>query len=233
MAYMVKVGDYNISIRAELGAGTFGKVYRGIHATNSIDVGAKKIVLDGSRGAKEFVQTEISNLSRVKHHPLILHLMHHEFLDYVDEFGTDVHELWLITDFCEAGNLAKYYKSNNVDFAEKVKIGRQCAGAIAFLHNMEPPMLHRDIKPGNVLIKMEEGTSRVKMADFGLAQSSDKKTVFSTVGGSMQYMSPELFSSSPKYRKSIDVFSLGVLLGHLVKAVMKQDLEDEACEYNI
>ena len=226
----IKVGDYDINIRTELGSGTFGKVYRGRHSTRKTDIAAKKILLDGSRSAKEYVLTEVNTLSRVRHHPCILHLMHHAFLDYLDEFENEVHELWLVTELCHAGNLSDYHKSKRMEFDEKVRISRQCAGAIAFLHSMDPPILHRDIKAGNVLIKLEGGVANIKMADFGLAQSSSQKTVFSTVGGSMQYMAPELFSPQPKYRKMIDTFSLGILLGHLIKAVACQDLEDENCE---
>ena len=231
MAYLLHVGDYKINIRSEMGSGTFGKVYKGKHNTRSTDVAAKKIVLDGSRGrTKDFVMNEVDALTRVKHHPYILRLLDHTFLEEIDEDDNQIHELWLVTEYCHAGNLAQYHKTNDVPFCNKVRIGRQSTGAIAFLHDMDPSILHRDIKPSNLLIKREGGIDTGKIADFGLAQSSSKKTVFSTVGGSMQYMSPELFSSAPKYRKSIDVFSLGVLLGHLLKALHGEDLEDEDSE---
>ena len=231
MAFILRISDYDFNMRTELGAGTFGKVYRGKHVKSKMDVAGKKIGLDGSQKTQDFVYNEINNLSRVKHHPYVLHMLYYEFLDYPDDFGKMIHELWLITEFCEAGNLADYHVENNMDFSEKVNISRQCASAIAFLHNMEPAILHRDIKPSNVLIKKEGGINTAKMADFGLAQSSDTKTVFNTVGGTVYYMAPELFDRLPKYRKSIDVFSLGVLLGHLVKALPGQNLEDESGNY--
>ena len=109
----------------------------------------------------------------------------------------------------------------------KFRISRQCASAIAFLHNMEIIILPRDIKPVNILIKNVDDLDTVKIADFGLAQSSSK-TFFSTVGGSFHYMAPELFSQNSHYRMSIDVFSLEALIGHLLKAPPRQDLEDES-----
>ena len=96
MVYIVNIGDYKINIRTELGSGTFGKVYRGRHSSNRLDVAAKKIVLDGTQASKDYVLTEVHILLRVKHHPYILQIMYHQFLDYANEFNSDVHELWLI-----------------------------------------------------------------------------------------------------------------------------------------
>ena len=72
-------------------------------------------------------------------------------------------------------------------------------------------------------MKEVDGTDTVKITDFGLAESSDKRTVFFTVGGSLQYM------ASARYRKCINVFSLGMLCGHLIKVSLGQDLEVLAC----
>ena len=78
-------------------------------------------------------------------------------------------------------------------------------------------------------MKNVTGVHTVNMADFGLCQSTRLKTIFSTVGGSLHYMAPEMFSPDVKYRMSIDVFSLGALLGYMMKAAAKQDLEAAAC----
>ena len=207
------------------------KVYKGHHTQTGSEVAAKKIVLDGSQEGRDYVQTEITSLMKAKHHPFILRLLHHQFMDYLDDFTQlTMHELWLITEFCGEGNLAKYHANNSVSFEDKVRIGRQCAGAIAFLHNMEPPILHRDVKPGNILMKREGDSLHAKMADFGLAQSDSKKSVFTTFGGSLYFMAPEFFGPGHKHKKSVDVFALGLVLRYLLMAAAGQDLEDEDCE---
>ena len=231
MATYITVGDYKINNRRNFGVGTFGTVYKGWHERRGTEVAAKKIILDGSDGSKDYVMTEVRALSKVKHHPYILQFLGHNFVDYVDE-EEEVHELWLFTEFCSDGSLTKYHKSHNVSFNEKVRLSHQCASAIAFLHHMEPSMLHRDLKPGNILIKNMHGIATVKIADFGLAHCGSK-TVFSTVGGSLSYMAPELFGARPQYKKSIDAFSLGVLYGNFVRAPPMQDLDDDECRWQI
>ena len=229
MAYMLKVGDYDINIRTEIGSGTFGKVYRGRHSTSRIDIAAKKIVLRETQSRDESVHEHLKVLSRMVHHNHISQLMHHDFVDYVDEFEKEVHELWLITEYHPAGNLAQYCKAYRVQFEDTVRISQGCASAIAFLHNLDPRILHCDIKPGNVLITNADGIDSVKIADFGLAYYNGSSGLLNA-RGSVQYMPPELFAPQCIPGKSFDVFSLGVLYGHLIKAPPGQDLEDEACE---
>ena len=87
MATYITVGDYKINNRRKLGSGTFGSVYKGVHKTRGTEVAAKNITLDGSmlEESKQYVMNEVRALSRVKHHPLILHLLDHKFVDYVDD----------------------------------------------------------------------------------------------------------------------------------------------------
>ena len=230
MATYINVGSYKINNRRKLGSGTFGTVYKGKHVTKGTEVAAKNVTIDGSQESREFVMREVNSLSRVKHHPYLLQLKEHQFIQFQDEDGVEVNELWLFTEFCPEGNLAAYHKSRDVPFEQKAKLALQCASALAFLHSLSPPILHRDIKPGNILIKDLQGNLTAKVADFGLSQDANQ-TAFSTVGGSPNYMAPELFGSKPKYGKEIDVFSLGVLYDIFFKAPPRQDLDEDDCKY--
>ena len=125
------------------------------------------------------------------------------------------------------GNLNDYNKSHSLGLEEKVQICRQCAIAIAFLHNMEPSIIHRDIKPGNILFKRVDQMDTVKIGDFGLAQSTDK-TFMSTFGGSFHYIAPEMWPTDGErlqYTKAVDAYALGVVYFHVIKAKPGQELE--------
>ena len=224
-AHILNVGPYRIKTRKSFGRGTFGEVYLGKHRETGWEVAAKKIDLgskDDLDESKPYAMKEVEAMLRVKHHPYILQLIHHQFVDDEEE---DVHELWLISEFCEGGNLSAYNKSHQLAFKDKVRISRQCASAIAFLHNLEPNVVHRDIKPGNILLKDVDGMDTVKIADFGLAKNTSK--TMSTVGGSWHYMAPELYQPNARFQKSVDVYALGVLKIHLIKVKPEQELECE------
>ena len=99
----------------------------------------------------------------------------------------------------------------------QVSILANVALALAYLHGHSPPIIHRDLTANNVLL-----TSNMvaKIADLGVARILDltpKRAVQLTQApGTAAYMPPEAFSITPSYNRSIDVFSFGVLMVHLV-----------------
>ncbi|MEZ6134468.1 MAG: protein kinase [Pirellulaceae bacterium] len=90
-----------------------------------------------------------------------------------------------------------------------LRIGAQVAAGLAAAH--EQGLVHRDIKPGNIL--MEQGVERVTITDFGLARAVDdaSMTRSGVIAGTPQYMSPEQARGEPIDARS-DLFSLGSLL---------------------
>lgn len=78
---------------------------------------------------------------------------------------------------------------------------------VAYLHNMNPIMIHRDLKPPNLLLK--KGGTLLKICDFGTV--ADKATWMTNNRGSAAWMAPEVFESS-RYSEKCDVFSFGIIL---------------------
>ena len=100
-------------------------------------------------------------------------------------------------------------RGKSLELAEVLRIGCQAAGALAAAHDQG--LIHRDVKPANILL--ENGVERVKITDFGLARAVDDDTDShpGVVGGTPQYMSPEQASGEPIDHRT-DLFSLGSVL---------------------
>src|SRR5262245_44970201 len=96
-----------------------------------------------------------------------------------------------------------------VEPAEVVRVGRQIAEGLAAAHATD--LIHRDIKPGNILL--EGGQQRVKITDFGLARAADDASISQSgiIAGTPMYMAPEQ-AKGDKLDQRADLFSLGSVL---------------------
>jgi serine/threonine protein kinase len=122
-----------------------------------------------------------------------------------------------------------------LDVAEVLHIGRQIAEGLAAAHARD--LIHRDIKPGNVLL--EGGQQKVKITDFGLARTADDASISQSgiIAGTPMYMAPEQALGEPLDQRA-DLFSLGSVLYQMVTgrppfranstvAVLKRVAEDQ------
>jgi serine/threonine protein kinase len=122
-----------------------------------------------------------------------------------------------------------------LDVPETLRIGRQIAEGLAAAHAMD--LIHRDIKPGNVLL--EGGQHKVKITDFGLARAADDASISQSgiIAGTPMYMAPEQAEGKTLDQRA-DLFSLGSVLYQMVAgrppfransavAVLKRVAEDQ------
>ncbi len=118
---------------------------------------------------------------------------------------------YLILPFCENGNIGKMIGKMSEE--EAWKLLRDCASALAYLHAMNPPILHQDIKPANILLG---DNGEYMLTDFGV--STQAKATLSRVSnqdmalfsaGTISYMAPERFSRNNLPIMANDVYSLG------------------------
>ena len=118
---------------------------------------------------------------------------------------------YLILPFCEQGNIGKMV--GKMDEEEAWKLLRDCASALSYLHGMNPPVLHQDIKPANILLN---DNGDYMLTDFGV--STQVKQSLSRVShqdmallsaGTISYMAPERFSRNNLPVMANDIYSLG------------------------
>ena len=122
---------------------------------------------------------------------------------------------WIFTEYCQYGNLINYGEIFSSDFKKnetKLNIMKQVALGLEFLHSQNK--IHRDVKPGNILVAEDEYSNSgivVKLSDFGESKNLDR-TVVATVSGTPHYAAPEMFASEQKSRQNnkVDIFSLGL-----------------------
>ena len=127
--------------------------------------------------------------------------------DVVDE--GDIH--FIVMELVEGITLKSYItKKGRLDVKEAIGIAIQVAQGIEAAH--EQHIIHRDIKPQNMLISMD---GKVKVADFGIARAVSSQTMNSTVVGSVHYISPEQARGGYSDERS-DLYSLGINMFEMV-----------------
>ncbi|KAL0709068.1 hypothetical protein Bca4012_016046 [Brassica carinata] len=197
-----------------VGSGGFGTVYRGsiIKSSSSCDhqIAVKKITPNSMQGVREFV-AEIESLGRLRHKNLVN-------LQGWCKHGND---LLLIYDYIPNGCLdsllySKPRRSGAVlSWNARFQIAKGVAAGLLYLHEeWEKIVIHRDVKPSNVLIDEDMNP---RLGDFGLARLYERGSLSHTtvVVGTIGYMAPELTRNGNSSSAS-DVFAFGVLLLEIV-----------------
>jgi predicted Ser/Thr protein kinase len=197
-----RLGKY--SILGTLGRGGMGEVYEALDAQLNRKVALKVIrgELDGVRpgSVERFIQ-EARLAASLSKHPHIVSV--HE---------ADVAEgrHYIAMELVRGQTLAEWRRTNAPSLRQQVKVLRTVALAVHYAH--EHGVLHRDLKPGNVLVDDQQ---RPFVTDFGLALAQDHED--RTICGSPSYMSPEQAQGLPGFDRRSDLYSLGVMLYEILE----------------
>jgi ankyrin repeat/protein kinase domain-containing protein 1 len=143
---------------------------------------------------------------------LILDRLKHENIIMVYGFSVDCSgDLYIISHFYSKGNLRNFLKRGKVGFSQKMRLLFQVARAINFIHSMNPPILHRDIKPDNIFISDSQNAI---LGDFGISKEFldfKEQNLQTETFSTMEYMSPETLNNKVYYKQT-DTYSYGVLM---------------------
>jgi len=120
-------------------------------------------------------------------------------------------EVYLVMELVDGPTLAERLRTGPLTVEETTALGHQVAEALAVVH--EQQIVHRDIKPGNILLTAHSTDAVVKVADFGIARLSDatRLTMTGVTLGTVRYLSPEQVTGSA-LGPSTDIYSLGLVL---------------------
>lgn len=191
------------TIDSFLGKGAFGSVYMVRHKYLGIQV--LKIFHPGIIPKEQ--EPELFNEA------YILSKITHENIVRVYEANTFEHNgnryCYIAMEYVKGGTLSNYIEKLvrlPIDMAIDIQRGICCG--LAQLHKSEPPLVHRDVKPQNIMISM---TKRIiaKVSDFGLAKHVDPMTQMTEAAGTLTYLPPEGFWGYET--PASDVFSAGII----------------------
>lgn len=127
---------------------------------------------------------------------------------------------YLVLPYCEEGTLEHIVNSRTkVSEADIWRILRDVAGGLAYLHSHKPPVVHQDIKPGNIMIGTDGENKCYMISDFGISAKIRQTTLTSSntmASGTIAYMGPERFEENSVPDKAGDIWSLGASLCELM-----------------
>jgi len=196
-----RIGDYEVL--GVLGNGGMGKVYK-VRNVISDRVDAMKVLLPNLAGQKELAERFLREVK-------VLASLNHPNIAALRTAFMDNDRLVMIMEFVEGETLAQRCQTGPVPIADSLHYVDSVLAALSYAHAHS--VIHRDIKPGNIMIT-PDGT--VKLMDFGIAHSENSAdlTKTGTALGSVRYMSPEQIQGGPIDARS-DIYSLGVTLYEL------------------
>uniref|UniRef100_A0ACD5W6N1 Uncharacterized protein n=1 Tax=Avena sativa TaxID=4498 RepID=A0ACD5W6N1_AVESA len=187
-----------------LGVGGFGKVYKGMLPKSKLDVAVKRVSHESRQGMKEFI-AEVVSIGRLRHRNLV------PLLGYCRRKG----QLLLVYDYMSNGSLDQYLYCKDgrpsLNWEQRFHIIKGVAFGLFYLHEeWEKIVIHRDVKPSNVLLDSEMNG---RLGDFGLSRLYDHGTDPQTTHmvGTMGYLAPELVRTG-KASALTDVFAFGIFL---------------------
>ncbi|XP_033717942.1 ankyrin repeat and protein kinase domain-containing protein 1 isoform X1 [Tursiops truncatus] len=142
-----------------------------------------------------------------------------KFQYIVSIYGVCEQPLGVVMEFMANGSLEKMLPTHSLCWQLKFRIIHETGLAMNFLHSMNPPLLHLDLKPGNILL---DSHMHVKVSDFGLSKWMEQSAWMqyikrSALQGTLSYIPPEMFPESnkgpgPKY----DVYSFGIVIWEIL-----------------
>lgn len=196
------LGPYEVL--GPLGAGGMGEVYRARDRRLGREVAVKVL--------HPAIRADPERLTRFETEARITGSLDHPNILAIHDVGTHAGEPYLVSELLEGQTLAERLDGSPLPVRKAVDYARQIASGLAAAH--DKGVVHRDLKPGNVVICRD---GRVKILDFGLARlvqdeaEPDQAATAGRVLGTLGYMAPEQVRAQPADARS-DIFSFGVVL---------------------
>ena len=210
MAEIGSVIDGKYEILTEIGHGGMSVVYLAMDTHLNKQWAVKEIKKRGKAKTDEIVVKSLlaeANLMKRLDHPALPRIV-----DIIDNGVT----IYVVMDYIEGESLDKILSEFGAQ-PEELVIGwaKQLCDALSYLHSQKPPIIYRDMKPANVMLKPE---GNIKIIDFGIAREYKEQNLSdTTVLGTKGYAPPEQYNGQTDARS--DIYALGMTMHHLLTGV--------------
>lgn len=209
---MLQVGtlvDGKYKILSEIGRGGMSIVYMAINEKANKTWAIKEVRKDGKMDfnmVRQGLVAEINTLKRLKHPNLP------SIADVIEDDDSFI----IVMDYIEGRSLDKIIEENGAQpESYVVEWAKQLCDVFGYLHSQNPPIIYRDMKPANVMLKPD---GNITVIDFGTAKNYEIDLGQTTGIGTIGYAAPEQYINSGMGRTDArtDIFCLGVTLYHLL-----------------
>ena len=210
---MAKIGtiiEEKYEILRQIGKGGMSVVYLAMDTHLNKQWAVKEIRKKGSGINDEIIVNSLlaeANLMKGLDHASLPRIV-----DIIDNQNT----IFVVMDYIEGESLDKVLKEYGAQ-PEELVIGwaKQLCDALSYLHLQKPPIIYRDMKPANIMLKPE---GNIKIIDFGIAREyKEQNLADTTVLGTRGYAPPEQYSGQTDARS--DIFALGMTMHHLLTGI--------------
>ncbi len=210
---MTEIGtviDGKYEVLKEIGRGGMSIVYLAMDKRLNKQWAIKEIRKKGSGKNDEIIVNSLlaeANMMKKLDHPALPRIV-----DIIDNGIT----IYVVMDYIEGESLDKILSEYGAQSEDRVvSWAKQLCDALSYLHTQKPPIIYRDMKPANVMLKPE---GNIKIIDFGIAREYKEQSLAdTTVLGTKGYAPPEQYSGQTDARS--DIFALGMTMHHLLTGV--------------
>ena len=202
----MEIDPAEVTMKELLAEGFFGKVYRG--ELHGLDVAIKKLKTDSLKTADPQEAAELIAELRAEV-DVLTHLRHPNVVLIMGASTKNPANLFIVTEFLDRGNLYNVIHNPKLPDDQTLRMIEQVVLAINFLHGRTPKIIHRDIKPLNILV---DSALNIRVGDFGISCRDREKESRDQTQGTFAYMAPEVVTGQASASSASDVFSFGVVL---------------------
>lgn len=232
----------------QVGQGAFGKVFKARRISTNQEIAIKIVTCKSPEGV-DLALSELWTLSELSNNENILKFTDaylefngsFEILRHGDEKSNKYrrlvecvlkgefpsrhlmnYKLWFLIEYCNGGDLNNYILKNTKNTEHNYIITKQLIQGLQFLHKHD--VVHRDLKPDNILVQIKKEMPIIKIADFGLSRVLSTGSRCSSACGSDFFMAPEVWHGPTSVRgyqgKAADVWSAALCCWSIVDRVV-------------
>jgi tRNA A-37 threonylcarbamoyl transferase component Bud32 len=212
--------------------GGMGRVYKGIRLEDKQYVAIKYLLLNQLLENNNLDRERL--IARFKREGGILRRLDHPHIVRGYEYGEVDGEYFLVMEYVSGVTVEELIVNKAIEWVIFKTISLQLCDVVAYIHNNG--VIHRDIKPGNILVDHNSAPLQIKLADFGLSKDKrySKLSKFSFHAGTDEYSSPQQLQDARDADERDDIFSMGKSFYHMLTGRTFENGEpyEEISKYN-